>query len=288
MLLYCWQAGLYNQKLYARSYASGLNVLYVLGLWIWYRFSLSRYCHAQAHLQAWRYPVWSGRSIAQTDAADYVDILVNRLRMLFLLIQHFLEFIDLLFCDNPLWHVFLLLLLSSPYVRVLPYTYKIKEGISNALLPDFFLLFGIYIYFHPSCFTPRCSSNSNIAISVASLSRIFPVLIFVSASWQMRTLASSCSFVNDRACEIYSSRNTAGFRMSMQSGSPEFRYQVRTGSSEAAWSSVWSARESSSVPPVDTGDHRTDPSPSLSCVPRLHACTPACSKPSSTAACGCP
>ena len=99
-------------------------------------------------------------------------------------LQHFLEFLDLLFCDNPLWHVFLLLLLSctSPYVRVLPYTCKIKEGISNALFPDFFLLFGIYIYFHPSCFTPRCNSNSNIAISVASLSRIFPVLMFVSAS----------------------------------------------------------------------------------------------------------
>lgn len=34
MLPHCWQAGLYNQKLYARSYASGLNVLCVLGLWI--------------------------------------------------------------------------------------------------------------------------------------------------------------------------------------------------------------------------------------------------------------
>ena len=31
-----------------------------------------------------------------------MDILVNRIRMFFLLIQHFLEFIDLLFCDNPL------------------------------------------------------------------------------------------------------------------------------------------------------------------------------------------
>ena len=70
-----------------------------------------------------------------------MDILVNCILMFFLLIQHFLEFLDLLFCDNPLWHVSLLLSCTSPYVRVLPYTCKIKEGISNALFPDFFFTF---------------------------------------------------------------------------------------------------------------------------------------------------